>query len=195
MNPEVSAAVLLSLATIVAALIAAVMSYISLTASKEQKVSDFRQAWIEGLRDDLSKFLACARAFARASQELAASGGERGPLSISGDDVSRLRYEAAELRYRIGLRLNHQEAEHVELMRMVNVAIEAQNDTPTGNGDAASTLDAIDRVAEFAPGILKKEWERVKAGEKSFQNARTVVPLVALAVALVVLLILLLRGG
>ena len=52
--------------TIVAAAIAAAASLVAVTLSKEQKVSEFRQAWIDALRQDLASFFSSARAFARA---------------------------------------------------------------------------------------------------------------------------------
>ena len=40
------------------------------TLTKEQKTSEFRQAWIDALREDLARFLGAARAFARAVEVL-----------------------------------------------------------------------------------------------------------------------------
>lgn len=70
MQTELPAQAIAAIATVVASLIAAAISFVNLTLNKEQKTSDFRQAWIDGLREDLSSFFACSRAFARASQEL-----------------------------------------------------------------------------------------------------------------------------
>ena len=110
-----------AIATVVAALIAAAMSFISLTLNKEQKTSEFRQAWIDGLREDLAAFFACARSFARATQELAAFGKgskDGAPLAITEDKVSDIRYQIAENRYRIQLRLNAKESEHQILLSL-----------------------------------------------------------------------------
>lgn len=41
----------------IVALIAVFVSFIGLIISKEQKISEFRQAWINTLRDDIAKFL------------------------------------------------------------------------------------------------------------------------------------------
>lgn len=61
MNETIPAQAVIAIATVVATLITGVIAIVNLTLSKEQKVSDFRQSWIDGLRDDLSKFLSGAR--------------------------------------------------------------------------------------------------------------------------------------
>jgi len=47
-----------AIATVVAAVIAGLISVVALTLTKEQKTSEFRQAWIDGLRSDLADYLA-----------------------------------------------------------------------------------------------------------------------------------------
>ena len=44
-------------ATIIGSSIAAVVALIGLVASQEQKTSEFRQAWIDGRRNDLATYL------------------------------------------------------------------------------------------------------------------------------------------
>jgi hypothetical protein len=44
-------------ATVLAALIAASITFLISVFTKEAKVSEFRQAWIESLRNDLAKFV------------------------------------------------------------------------------------------------------------------------------------------
>jgi hypothetical protein len=176
MHPDLPLQSVAAIATVIAALIAAAVSFVNLTLNKEQKTSEFRQAWIDGLREDLASFFACARAFARAAEELkvfgsnGATGGTY--LAITAEKVSEIRFQVAETRYRIQLRLNPKEAEHKELLRLMQVAIEAQQSVLQGKGDTVSTLRAIETAAEFAPQILKTEWERVKKGEFAFRAAR-----------------------
>src|SRR5450759_2566061 len=68
MPTELPAESVALIATIIAALIAAAFSFVNLTLTKEQKTSEFRQAWIDALRQDLATFFATVRAFARAAQ-------------------------------------------------------------------------------------------------------------------------------
>ena len=114
----------------VAALITAMISFVNLTLNKEQKTSEFRQAWIDGLRSDLAIFFSSARALCRVMQEV------RSPHSsdedveyfrFTKDQVSKMRFEGADALYRIKLRLNKNEAEHIELDRLLNVTTATQN--------------------------------------------------------------------
>lgn len=164
-----------AIATIIAALIAAAISFVNLTLTKEQKTSEFRQAWIDALRQDLATFFATARAFARANQELQHFGvGAQGgaPLSFTEQSISDLRYQIAETRYRIQLRLNPKETEHIELLRLMQAAIDKQQNAVASPNSTDVVLEAVERAAEFAPQILKSEWERVKKGELAFRVAR-----------------------
>lgn len=52
-----------------AAIVGGFFSFVSLISSKEQKVSEFRQQWIDGLRDELSTLFSSARALCRAMEE------------------------------------------------------------------------------------------------------------------------------
>jgi hypothetical protein len=172
---ELQAQAVVAIGGVVTALIAGAFSFVNLTLNKEQKTSEFRQAWIDGLREDLSTFFAGARAMARATEERRhklATGGSEASFAMTEEKVADIRYAAAETRYRIQLRLNLKEQEHKELLRLMNVAIEEQNKFFTGTGDVKTTLKAIDNAADYAPQILKAEWERVKQGELPFRLAR-----------------------
>lgn len=185
MHSDLPAESIAAIATVIAALIAGAFAFVNLTLSKEQKTSEFRQAWIDGLREDLAVFFAGARTFARATQELAASrrrGEATSLLGVAAEKISEIRYQAAETRYRVQLRLNMNEVEHRELLRLMKVAIDEQNKVLAGEGDTEMTLKAIDTAAEFAPQILKLEWERVKSGEVAFRVVRNwVAPLIVVS--------------
>lgn len=193
MGSQLIAPLVAAIATVGAALIAAALSFVNLTLNKEQKISEFRQAWIDGLREDLVAFAAGARTFARATQELRAAqenGTTASPFAVTPDKISDIRYRAAETRYRIQLRLNAKDETHRELLRLIQVAIEEQNSFWGGRSDAAKTLKAIDNAANFGPTILKFEWNRVKAGEPGFQKAKNVaVAVMAISFALVSLVL------
>ncbi|WP_238552207.1 hypothetical protein [Herminiimonas sp. CN] len=163
------------MATIVAALIAGAISFVNLTLTKEQKTSEFRQAWIDALREDLATFFATIRAFSRAHQELQLFGKDNkddAPLAITGEMVSNLRYQVAETKYRIQLRLNPKEKEHIELFRLMNVAMDTQQRVIERKAETNETLLAVEAAASYAPDVLKKEWDRVKKGEFPFRLVR-----------------------
>jgi len=164
------------LVTILAALIAGAVSLVTITLSKEQKVSEFRQAWIDALRADLASFLSSARAFARAMEARRIHGVEsRDPAKqlFTLEKVGDIRSTAAESFYRIKLRLNPEEADHKELLRLLAQAIADQNAILQSEGAAQrDVLAAVDRAADFAGPVLKAEWKRVKEGERPYRAIR-----------------------
>ena len=175
MTTDLPAQSIIALATLVAALIGGAVSFVSLTLTKELKTSEFRQAWIDGLRNELAAFFGAARAFARAVEVTHVFGPdyrEKVVLLFTDEKVSDLRYQAAETFSKIKLRLNPDEAEHIELLRLLRRAIDEQNDMLARKSDAAATLKAIETANEYARPVLKKEWQRVKEGELPFRIAR-----------------------
>lgn len=184
MHTELPAQAIVAIATLVAALITGAISFVNLTLTKEQKTSEFRQAWIDALREDLAQFLGAARAFARAVEVLHQFGPDyksKVPLTVSDEKVSDLRHQAAETYCRIQLRLNSSEPEHVELLRLLRRAIDEQNAMLRNGGGIDPTMKAIEVATEYAQPLLKREWERVKRGELPFRIARNcVAPIVVL---------------
>src|SRR5665647_752957 len=122
MQTEIPAQALVAIATIIGALIAGLISFVNLTLNKEQKTSEFRQAWIDGLRDDLAQFLSAIRAVARAEEAFYMHGKNFANTNFpaSAEQVNERRQIAMETLYRIKLRLNTDEPEHKELLRLLN---------------------------------------------------------------------------
>ena len=111
-------------------------------------------------------------------------------MAFTEETISKLRYQIAETRYRIQLRLNPEEAEHKELLRLMKVAIERQQQMLDGAGETDTTLKAVEAAAAYAPQILKAEWNRVKQGELAFRLARNwFAPVVILAPIVFVILL------
>lgn len=193
MQTELPVQSIAAIATLVAALITGSIAFVNLTLNKEQNTSEFRQAWIDALREDLAQFLGAARSFARAIEVLHTFGPDyksKVPLTISEEKISDLRYQAAETFCRIQLRLNSNEPEHVELLRLLRRAIDEQNAMLSSGGPIQPTMKAIETATEYAQPVLKAEWDRVKEGELPFRIARNwVAPIiVVLSLAFVVFL-------
>jgi hypothetical protein len=193
MHTELPAGSIAAIATVIAALIAGAISFVNLTLTKEQKTSEFRQAWIDALREDLATFFASTRTFSRATQEqqiLEARGGPEAPFAMSKEKIGDLRYQVAETRYRIQLRLNPKEAEHTELLRLMTLALAKQQEVLNGAGATDAALQAVENAAAYAPQILKAEWERVKKGELPFRLARNwIAPLIVVGSLVFVVLL------
>ena len=180
---EIPSAWIALLASTIAALIAGAMSLASLITSKEQKVSEFRQQWIDGLREDLASWFGGARAMVRAHQEAQVLG-VGATHAIAQSTVSDIRYNQGVKRYRIQLRLHKGEVEHEELQRLMEKASARiskflQSNYVEGSllewsEQANDALKVVDMGAKYSMDVLKVEWERVKAGEKNFQLTKRV---------------------
>ncbi len=159
-----------------AAIVGGFFSFVSLISSKEQKVSEFRQEWIDGLRGDLSIFFSSARALCRTRQEARSPNTEDDDVQdfkFGKEKIGHMRLAAADALYRIKLRLNKNEPEHKELQRLLETEIKIQNQINIDKGhDYTEALDAIERASDYSQDILKSEWERVKNGEPTYRYSK-----------------------
>ncbi len=154
----------IAIGAIGAALIGAVLTLASLIATKEGKVSDFRQAWIDALRSEISDFLTNISALADSNIITFSDQKER--FEKTREQVGKLNKSY----YTIALRLNTEE-EPSERMKecLVTLSMMAQNYRPE---DVA--IFSMHRVAliEQSNRLLKNEWVRVKRGEKLYRGYR-----------------------
>jgi len=126
--------------------------------AKDQKTSEFRQAWIDGLRDDVSKLVAHFMVVASISKIINKLSQEKISeyvLSKENDFI-----EIALLVNRIRLRMNKDE--HKEFLKLIS-----ETDGIGSNPERYEAL--IENVVVQSQAILKSEWRRVKRGEVSFQ--------------------------
>ncbi|WP_395600253.1 hypothetical protein [Pseudomonas sp. B19125] len=158
------------LGPVVAAALTAAIAFVVSVLAKENKTSEFRQAWIEGLRNDVAELL-----------------GDFNMLEIALDiyigqsktDVEQLskvdkfftdnRGEYAKLDAlcnKVVLRLNP--TEHVSLIEKMRVL-----EGSIGKGSKVSHTLCSELVNEFSI-VLKSEWDRVKNGEPTFQMTKKV---------------------
>lgn len=174
---EVPTAALVPIGAVIAACITGAISFVGLVISKEQKTSEFRQAWIDALRAELSEFASQARRLAN----------ERTPFDLrrfTGDLIEQMEAENEELRrpdpllvnrqrfaqtyYSLRLRLNPAEPDHRQLLEGFERTLQILNETAESQrpDQIAKELDAAARIAQ---GVLKREWTRVKAGEPLYR--------------------------
>jgi hypothetical protein len=158
------------------ALISGVISVLGLIISKEQKLSDFRQAWIDALRDDISHFVSfpitiCAywtlivkpKAMTTSSQALSTEF-----YAETKDSYANLNIYST----RIKLRLNtgrHEVDSNILLQKMEEMENLLHDFSSL---DDVAVLKTVKEIQEASRPLLKKEWERVKNGERSFQFAK-----------------------
>lgn len=132
-------------------------------------VSSKRQNWIDELRKEVSEYLTLfglLEDLRRPAAGLALEGQKK-----NFEQMVQANLRATELGIRIKLRLNPNEAEHNELVQLLWSLAAACADPPPGETDeqreaARSQFRAIrGRIIVHVQSILKREWERVKAGQ------------------------------
>jgi hypothetical protein len=136
--------------TIIAAVIAAAISLLGLLISKENKVSEFRQAWIDSLREEISAIVVHASAVRS---------------SIAGEHFVPLNVAWAKVK----LRLNPTEDLHIAILTALG---EHEALFAGGKIPAQDALDLSDtKLLDCTKVVLKEEWERVKRGERIYRAA------------------------
>lgn len=145
---------------IIVALIAVFASFIGLIISKEQKISEFRQAWINTLRDDISKFIGQIDKVKKLVLiNKAASEDKKEETS---NNVILGSTEMRELQSKIALLINPKENKHTEMIDLLDTMI-------LNIMQQQENRMNIKTLTELSQQILKEEWDRVKKGEPIFK--------------------------
>lgn len=154
----------LALGAIVAALITGLVSLLGLIISKEHKVSEFRQDWINSLRSELASLISHANAIHGAGA--AALGGAADIWKIVRDDFVGINQAAANIR----LRLNPKEKEAKAVLGKIE---NLEKLLAPGKSMSYSEINRVEKelVAE-AQVLLKNEWMRVRRGEAAYRFSK-----------------------
>lgn len=157
---------------IVVALIAAFVSFIGLLISKEQKVSEFRQAWIDRVRGDVAELIGkCSQI---GHNWIIVQDDYRKNKNVGNkflkDNVEVFR-DVDLIISRIKLSLNPDDDK--EML----TALEAIEDATTSPAKIKKLPDAVNNVEKLSHKIFKTEWERVKGGEPFFKASKWIIGL------------------
>ena len=155
---------------ILAALISGYWSFVNLIVSKDQKVSEFRQSWIDQLRDDVSDYVSIIHAHQAAYfayikiNEMEENRFHKFILEHKAD-IQKI----SSLESRIKLRLNH--IDDQSLLTLVDdIDRYITNSKELRDGD--KIIITINSLVSLTQKLLKEEWGRVKSGEKGFRYTR-----------------------
>lgn len=155
----------IAIGAISAAIIASFFSFLGLIISKEQKTSEFRQAWIDALRSEIAQLISSANAIhgAMKSQRFESSASA---WSVVRDDFVTINEATAKIR----LRLNPNE----ELSKAVLAKIEEIEGllVPGAYPDYSELNQKEKELVSQASALLKEEWRRVKKGEATYRAAK-----------------------
>lgn len=150
----------ISIGAVGAAIIAGFVSILGLIIGKEQKISEFRQAWIDDLRKCMVAYLVQINAIADAIRAKAQPGAPN-PTAIM--DSYKALNEAS---HGITLRINPNEQPAKDLLKSMEAfdSLAAINANLTPSNIKAAEAKYLDASKE----LLKYEWKRVKRGERTY---------------------------
>ena len=165
-----------ALSAIAVALIAGIVSFIVSVLSKDQKTSEFRQAWIDALRIDIADYVSKNLAFVdaiRIKGNNSLPDEELGEYLLTERFQEMLSIEAT--RARILLRLNPKE--HASFIQLIN---NVYGKSGVAKPDEYNGLpQRIEALIRDSQNILKYEWARVKTGEPIFRVTKWISLLIA----------------
>ncbi|GAB2745763.1 hypothetical protein GCM10027019_26500 [Melaminivora jejuensis] len=174
-----------AIGAVVAALIAGLISLLGLIVSKEQKTSEFRQAWIDALRSEIAAVIAHTNAIYGAGAANIESSVEL--WKVVRDDFVGINEATAKIR----LRLNPKEAQAIAVLSTIE---SLENLLQPGQKMDYREINAIEkRLVGEAQLLLKEEWRRVQTGESTYRVARFTALAVSSACILALIALSLLR--
>lgn len=158
---------------ILAALVTGAFTFVNLLISKEQKTSEFRQSWIDAFRNDLAELIASYSLLMKLWTDI-------GCLDASGNVQEReerkkllaenlqLEVQVEACKTRLLLRINPKE--HVSFVQslqrlLAHIEVDRMDLLPRS---AFAIKPDVDAIIGEAQTLLKKEWNRVKRGERLF---------------------------
>jgi len=145
---------------IIVAFIGFLIAVTTAVIAKEHKVSEFRQAWIDALREDLSKFYSINNHFVHIIVDANGDGAN----TITSFKENALRFN--ELSARVSLRLNWDE--HEELIENIAKIDRYRSEVDVHEEDFTKLHSLLDEFMRLSKDILSTEWKVVKRGEKLF---------------------------
>jgi hypothetical protein len=159
----------ISQGAIIAASIAAAVSLVGLLITKDLKTTEFRQHWIDKLRDDIAEFTSF---HAMIKYHIQLNGGkEKDTKEFKQETFKLFKTEIIEMERvytSILLRLNPKE--HIKIIKKLDELKASYNSEAMLSVKIMDTLE--DELLALFQADLKKEWKRVKSGELSFRIAK-----------------------
>ena len=171
----------IAVGAVCAALIAALISLISLIVSKEHKTSEFRQAWIDALRSEIAALIAHGNA-------IYGVGGANIKDHTELWKLARQDFVAiSEASAKIRLRLNPTESEAKVILNRIEEF--EQQFSNIAKMEFKKFNEVENLLVSESQILLKKEWARVRAGESVYRIARFAALSISTACAIALIMV------
>jgi len=155
----------------VVAIIAGIFSYFNLVTSKETKISEFRQNWIDSLRQDISKYVSSMQSLISFEDYINHHLDENEKLKTlkRRADLHDIFFDAYNS---IHLRINKNETNAKAKEISDNFISALENAHKAFKAEREDLEYLLEQVKSNAELLLKHEWNRVRDGEKTYQYAK-----------------------
>lgn len=177
------------LATLMSVIVTATFNYFNLVNTKEAKISEFRQKWVDNLREEVSAYTAnMASLLQLLNTALNLGNSDRNLVLSEHFKQNKSEYEAlvkayTSLQLRIHLRKNNtptnedliDQAFHDKVKRTYDLfhALD-MNSFSLANSEVSNLVKEIEELNDKTNPLLKYHWERVKKGEKGFTTSKSI---------------------
>lgn len=182
MPTELTVATIGAGAVILAAIISLIVAVTSAVIAKEQKVSEFRQAWINDLRNDIASTITLANDCIHYLNNLCIEKNDEIKFKIQEDynkTMSNLELKSILLKLKLNPQKDNEIIENVNsIISSINkAAIEIEKPGTATHESAIKKVEnkSYQTLLKFEKNghlTLKNEWERVKKGENNFVKFR-----------------------
>jgi hypothetical protein len=166
------------------------VALLGLIITKESKVSEFRQAWIDGLRTEIAELLASIHlSLLLITNEDGTGVTDRDTLPAEAKSALATALREANIAlFTIRLRLNPTEPDSIAMLTTLDKIEQLSNDN-VALGEALASGKSSELEADLvtqAKRVLSAEWARVKAGEPYFKWTRRFAAVLAVAIVVIV---------
>ena len=166
MPADLSVAVIGAVAVIIASIIGLIVAVTTAVIAKEQKISEFRQAWINDLRKDIARLLSLSyELIFQAKMDELRPKKDQGKEAFLASILTTF-VKIQETAISIILRLNKNE--HHAIIKAIEELVRKDDGDKIDLFDLKNLHNLILRIESKAHKKLKSEWERVKQGESRF---------------------------
>lgn len=163
------------LAGVTAALIAGVVSLVNLLIAKDQKITEFRQAWIDSVRQEIATLVSLSTAISSLRHVLDTQQNKHETRDQALTSMASLLKEEnarrSECKNRILMLLNRKD--DVNLISKVNELCKISS--ISSKEEHAKIVDMSDQLVGDAQHLLKTEWTRVKRGEPFYRWIKSII--------------------
>ena len=156
-----------------AALVAGFFAFMNLIVSKEQKVSEFRQDWINSLRNSVSCYISSLTYLSSLYKHYSKKPKEEKDSFEMTKGVEKVYAKVNESYNDIIFRINENEKNR-EGKELNKAFLEALKNTREhyNKNDFSSARAACDPLRDATKPLLKFEWKRVKNGEPNYRYSK-----------------------